>query len=99
MPAPWSTAARWRRRDRPAGGDRGGCRHRRSARIDAGSFIGRDAGGQDTHFHARVTLHHACEIGARGIVHSGAVIGTDGFGLPTRPAVDQDPASRPRHDR
>jgi UDP-3-O-[3-hydroxymyristoyl] glucosamine N-acyltransferase len=37
--------------------------------------------GEDTHFHARATLHHACEIGARGIVHSGAVIGADGFGF------------------
>ncbi|MBP0597116.1 UDP-3-O-(3-hydroxymyristoyl)glucosamine N-acyltransferase [Herbaspirillum sp. LeCh32-8] len=52
------------------------------ARIDAGSFIGRDARvGDDTHFHARVTLQHACQIGARGIVHSGAVIGADGFGF------------------
>ncbi|WP_420106469.1 UDP-3-O-(3-hydroxymyristoyl)glucosamine N-acyltransferase, partial [Herbaspirillum huttiense] len=47
-----------------------------------GSFIGHHAKvGDDTHFHARATLHHACEIGARGIVHSGAVIGADGFGF------------------
>lgn len=50
--------------------------------IEAGCFIGPGARvGEATHFHARVTLHAACEIGARGIVHSGAVIGADGFGF------------------
>ena len=28
-----------------------------------------------------VTFHAYCQIGARGIIHSGAVIGTDGFGF------------------
>ncbi len=50
--------------------------------IDAGCFVGRGVKlGDDTHLFARVTLHAMCEIGARGIVHSGAVIGTDGFGF------------------
>lgn len=50
--------------------------------IDAGCFIGRAAKiGAATHFHARVCFHAACEIGQRGIVHSGAVIGADGFGF------------------
>ena len=50
--------------------------------IDAGCFIGRGARvGDNTHFYARVTMHAACEIGARGIVHSGAVIGADGYGF------------------
>lgn len=50
--------------------------------IEAGCFIGRGAViGDDTHFFARVTFHSACEIGRRGIIHSGAVIGTDGFGF------------------
>lgn len=50
--------------------------------IEAACFIGPAARvGDDTHFHARVTLHARCEIGARGIVHSGAVIGADGFGF------------------
>ena len=54
--------------------------------IGAGSFIGRDARvGAHTLFHPRVTFLAACEIGARGIVHSGAVIGADGFGF----AADQ----------
>ena len=50
--------------------------------IDAGCFIGRGAKiGAGTHLFARVAVHSACEIGQRGILHSGAVIGTDGFGF------------------
>jgi UDP-3-O-[3-hydroxymyristoyl] glucosamine N-acyltransferase len=50
--------------------------------IDPGCFIGRQAVvGEDTHFFANVTFHARCIIGARGIVHSGAVIGGDGFGF------------------
>jgi UDP-3-O-[3-hydroxymyristoyl] glucosamine N-acyltransferase len=50
--------------------------------IDAGCFIGRGAViGEGTHLFANVTFHAHCSIGARGIIHSGAVIGTDGFGF------------------
>jgi UDP-3-O-[3-hydroxymyristoyl] glucosamine N-acyltransferase len=50
--------------------------------IDAGCFIGRNAKvGADTHFFANVSFHAECEIGERGIIHSGAVIGADGFGF------------------
>jgi UDP-3-O-[3-hydroxymyristoyl] glucosamine N-acyltransferase len=50
--------------------------------IDAGCFIGRAAViGEGTHLFANATFHARCVIGARGIVHSGAVIGTDGFGF------------------
>ncbi|ABR88639.1 UDP-3-O-[3-hydroxymyristoyl] glucosamine N-acyltransferase [Janthinobacterium sp. Marseille] len=50
--------------------------------IDAGCFIGRDARvGSGTHFYPRVTFLAGCRIGARGIIHSGAVIGADGFGF------------------
>ena len=50
--------------------------------IDAGCFVGRDAKiGAGTHFFANVSFHAGCEIGQRGIVHSGAVIGADGFGF------------------
>lgn len=50
--------------------------------IDAGCFIGRGAKiGTATHFFANVTFHAGCEIGQRGIIHSGAVIGADGFGF------------------
>ncbi|MES2536712.1 MAG: UDP-3-O-(3-hydroxymyristoyl)glucosamine N-acyltransferase [Pseudomonadota bacterium] len=50
--------------------------------IDAGCFIGRGAKiGAATHFFARTTFHADCVIGERGIIHSGAVIGGDGFGF------------------
>jgi UDP-3-O-[3-hydroxymyristoyl] glucosamine N-acyltransferase len=37
--------------------------------------------GAHTRLAARVTLGDGCSIGARGIVHSGVVIGADGFGF------------------
>jgi UDP-3-O-[3-hydroxymyristoyl] glucosamine N-acyltransferase len=50
--------------------------------IDAGCVIGPEAViGEETHFFANVTFHERCIMGRRGIVHSGAVIGTDGFGF------------------
>jgi UDP-3-O-[3-hydroxymyristoyl] glucosamine N-acyltransferase len=50
--------------------------------IDAGCYIGPEAVvGEQTHFFANVTFHARCVIGARGILHSGAVIGGDGFGF------------------
>jgi UDP-3-O-[3-hydroxymyristoyl] glucosamine N-acyltransferase len=50
--------------------------------IGAGCFIGREAViGDGTQLFANVTFHARCQIGARGIIHSGAVIGTDGFGF------------------
>jgi UDP-3-O-[3-hydroxymyristoyl] glucosamine N-acyltransferase len=52
------------------------------AMIDAGCFIGRDAViGEDTHLFANVSFHARCIIGKRGTIHSGAVIGGDGFGF------------------
>jgi UDP-3-O-[3-hydroxymyristoyl] glucosamine N-acyltransferase len=50
--------------------------------IGAHSFVGRDARlGPHTKFAARVTFGERCVIGARGVVHSGVVIGADGFGF------------------
>ena len=50
--------------------------------IEAACYIGREAAvGEGTHFFPKVTFHARCVIGARGIVHSGAVIGGDGFGF------------------
>jgi len=62
------------------------------ARIGAGAVIGpqchvgRNARiGEGTRLAAQVTVGFDCSIGARGIVHSGVVIGADGFGFaPTR---------------
>jgi UDP-3-O-[3-hydroxymyristoyl] glucosamine N-acyltransferase len=60
----------------------------RGARIAAGAVIGPQCHvgeaaevGEGTWFKARVMLSEGCRIGARGIVHGGAVIGADGFGF------------------
>ena len=50
--------------------------------VGSGSFVGAAASvGAGTRLHAAVTLQAGCELGARCIVHSGAVIGADGFGF------------------
>ena len=66
----------------------------RGARIAAGVWIGPQCHvgdgaqvGEGTWLKPRVVLGEACRIGARGIVHSGAVIGADGFGF--APAKDE----------
>ena len=58
------------------------------ARIGAGAVIGTHGHigadavvGAHTRLAPHVTLGEACVIGARGIVHSGVVIGADGFGF------------------
>jgi len=49
-------------------------------RVGAHCFIGRDSRiGDDSLLHPNVTVLHDCEIGARVILHSGVVIGADGF--------------------
>ncbi len=37
--------------------------------------------GEDCLLHANVTVYHRCEVGDRAILHSGCVIGADGFGF------------------
>lgn len=50
--------------------------------IGAQCFVGRDAVvGAGTRFAPRVVFAERCTIGARGVVHSGVVIGADGFGF------------------
>jgi len=59
-----------------------GARIGERARIGAGCAIGEGASiGDDTVLHPRVTVYHGCSVGARCILHSGAVIGADGFGM------------------
>lgn len=41
--------------------------------------------GKDVLFHARVTVYHQVSIGQRCILHSGCVIGADGFGFAPHP--------------
>jgi UDP-3-O-[3-hydroxymyristoyl] glucosamine N-acyltransferase len=51
------------------------------ARIGAHAAIGRGVAiGDDTRLHPRVTIYDGCSVGARCILHSGAVVGADGFG-------------------
>lgn len=50
--------------------------------VGAGCFIGEGAAiGSGTRLHARVTVYHDCVIGDRVILHSGVVVGADGFGI------------------
>jgi UDP-3-O-[3-hydroxymyristoyl] glucosamine N-acyltransferase len=52
------------------------------AAIGAHCFVGRDSRiGPGTRLAARVTFGERCLIGARGVIHSGVVIGADGFGF------------------
>lgn len=49
--------------------------------IGAGCFVGRNVTvGADTKLFAHVAVHTGCELGERVILHSGVVIGADGFG-------------------
>ena len=51
-------------------------------RIGAGSSIGNGTEiGEDCVLHPRVTVYDRITIGARCLIHSGAVIGADGFGF------------------
>ncbi len=51
-------------------------------RVEANSFIGaRAVLGQDCHISANVTIYHDIVIGDHVRVHSGSVIGADGFGF------------------
>jgi UDP-3-O-[3-hydroxymyristoyl] glucosamine N-acyltransferase len=59
-----------------------------SAIIGAGCFIGagcyigpRVTIGDATRVNANVSVYNDCQIGKRNIIHSGAVIGADGFGF------------------
>lgn len=50
--------------------------------IGAGSVLGAETRiGADCLLHPRVTLAAGCELGERTRIHSGAVIGSDGFGF------------------
>jgi len=50
--------------------------------IGAHCFIGRHAHvGEGSRLAAHVTVGDRCRIGARAVIHSGAVIGADGFGF------------------
>jgi UDP-3-O-[3-hydroxymyristoyl] glucosamine N-acyltransferase len=53
-----------------------------NTRIGPGCHIGEGAHiGADTRLEARVTIYPGCRLGERCIVHSGVVVGADGFGF------------------
>lgn len=55
-------------------------------RIGANCVIGRETTiGQNSLLYAQVTLYHQVSIGSRCIIHSGAIIGADGFGFAPQP--------------
>src|SRR5688500_7970129 len=50
--------------------------------IGAGCVVGEGVTiGDDSCLYPRVVLYPGCSVGRRAIVHSGAVIGADGFGI------------------
>jgi len=56
--------------------------------IDAGCVIGAGVKvGAASRLYPHVTVYHACEIGRRAIIHSGVVIGADGFGFANESGV------------
>ncbi len=58
------------------------CSIARGASVGAHCVLGDDVDlGEGTRLLPRVTIYARCRIGARAIVHSGVVIGADGFGM------------------
>ena len=54
--------------------------------VGPNSCVGRGSRiGDDTRLMSNVTVYHGVRIGARCIIHSGAVIGADGFGIAQEP--------------
>jgi len=50
--------------------------------IGPGCWIGSGSAiDEDTRLYGNVSVYPGCRIGRRGVIHSGAVIGSDGFGL------------------
>jgi UDP-3-O-[3-hydroxymyristoyl] glucosamine N-acyltransferase len=50
--------------------------------IGAGCYVGEGATiGADSRLHPTAVVYGGCQLGARVIVHAGAVIGADGFGM------------------
>ncbi len=51
-------------------------------RLDANVFVGAGTRiGEGSHLYPNVVVYHGCDVGERAIIHSGAVIGSDGFGF------------------
>ncbi|MGL4609150.1 MAG: UDP-3-O-(3-hydroxymyristoyl)glucosamine N-acyltransferase, partial [Trueperaceae bacterium] len=58
----------------------------KGSRLGAGCVVGDEVMiGEECLFHANVTLYARVQLGHRVIVHSGAIIGSDGFGYAASP--------------
>ncbi|MGZ5039979.1 MAG: UDP-3-O-(3-hydroxymyristoyl)glucosamine N-acyltransferase [Usitatibacter sp.] len=54
----------------------------KGAVVGAHSYVGAQVSiGEGTRLNPRVTIYDGCSVGARCVLHSGAVIGADGFGM------------------
>ena len=50
--------------------------------VGVGAYIGEDCSiGENSRIYPNATLYHRVRLGARCVIHSGAVIGADGFGF------------------
>ena len=59
-----------------------GCRLDDGVEIGAGCVLGEDVSiGMAARLYPNVTVYHDCRIGERTTIHSGSVIGSDGFGF------------------
>ncbi|WP_442597938.1 UDP-3-O-(3-hydroxymyristoyl)glucosamine N-acyltransferase [Parapusillimonas sp. JC17] len=66
-----------------------GVRIGKGSRLGPGCIVGAKSRiGDDCLLHARVTLYHDVKIGDRAILHSGCVLGADGFGFAPDPRKD-----------
>jgi UDP-3-O-[3-hydroxymyristoyl] glucosamine N-acyltransferase len=53
----------------------------RRSTIGPGAYVGDDVEiGEDTWLHPRAVVHEHCVVGSRVVLHSGSVIGSEGFG-------------------
>jgi UDP-3-O-[3-hydroxymyristoyl] glucosamine N-acyltransferase len=58
-----------------------GAKIARGATIGAGAFVGGNAViGEETWLHPHAVVHERCVVGNRVVLHSGSVIGSEGFG-------------------
>ena len=59
-----------------------GCRIAPGAKIYPQAYLGDNVSvGKDSIIYSGVKIYHGCKVGERCIIHSGAVIGADGFGF------------------